>query len=137
KSDILTHPKIVQFLNYHSDITDEEIDKRLNRLYEYMTQSIQCDRCQSYSTCINMVKGYSPILQVVDGEIHLSYEKCENHLLHEQQSEKQNLIQSLYMPKEILNARVENIAIDTERKYAIKEVSKFLDHAEASLPEKG
>lgn len=137
KREILNHPDIKKFLDEHPEITDVEIDKRLNKLYEYTTQSIQCDRCENYHSCMNIVKGYSPILQFVHGEIHLSYEKCQNHLMEEKRQEKQQLIKSMYIPKEILLARVENIVATEDRKIAIKELTSFLDEAEKSLPEKG
>ena len=137
RQETLAHPAIKQFLKEHPEITDTEINKRLNRLYEYTTQSIQCANCSNYQSCKNMLKGYSPILQVVQGEIHLSYEKCHLHLQHEKQSEKQNLMKSLYIPREILEARIENIKSGSKRKEAIKEVTNFLDKAMTELPEKG
>lgn len=137
KRETLAHPAIKQFLKEHPEITGTEINKRLNRLYEYTTQSIQCANCSNYQSCKNMLKGYSPILQVVQGEIHLSYEKCHLHLQHEKQSEKQNLMKSLYIPREILEARIENIKSGSKRKEAIKEVTNFLDKAMTELPEKG
>lgn len=137
KREILSHPEIVAFLEMHPQITDEEINKRLNKLYEYMTQSIQCDRCKNYDNCKNMLQGYSPILQYVNEEIHIAYEKCQNHLRYEKVEQSQQLIKSIYVPKEILNARIENIAIDTHRSTAIKEISKFLDDAKNELPERG
>lgn len=137
KREILEHPEVKKFLEKHPEITEVEINKRLNKLYEYTTQSIRCDRCENYDSCKNIVKGYSPILQFVHGEIHLSYEKCNNHLLEEKRQEKQNLIKSLYIPKEILQARVENIIPTVERREAIEIMTAFLDQAEKSLPERG
>lgn len=137
KTEILQHPKIQEFLEKHPQITEKDIDKRLNKLYEYSTQSIQCNRCKNYESCKNMVKGYSPILQYIHGEIHIAYEKCRNYITYEQVAEKQNLIKSIYMPKEILNARIEMITIDSSRSFAIKEMTAFLDQAKHSLPEKG
>lgn len=137
KKEILSHPEIVAFLNEHPQITDVEIEKRLNKLYEYITQSVQCDRCKNYQSCKNILQGYSPILQYVNDEIHLAYEKCQNHLQFEKVEKSQKLIQSIYMPREILNARIENIEIDAHRSQAIKELTLFLDQAEKALPERG
>lgn len=137
KKEILNHPAIIAFLNEHPQITNIEIDKRLNRLYEYITQSIQCDRCESYQSCKNMLQGYSPILQYSNDEIHLTYEKCQNHLQYEKVEQNQKLIQSIYMPREILDARIENILVDANRTKAIKETAKFLDDAKTALPERG
>lgn len=137
KADILNHPDVRVFLQEHPEITAEEIDKRLNRLYEYTSQSIQCTDCRNYGACKNMVKGYSPLLSVVQDEIHISYEKCKNHLLDEQQEKTENLIHSFHMPKEIMQARMENIEATKHRIVAIEQITTFLDQAKSSLPEKG
>src|SRR5690625_1644258 len=77
KEEILNDEEIKQFLSQYPQLSDEEIEKNLINLFEYKTQSKQCDRCNSFSSCINMLKGYSPILQVEDQSIHLRYEKCK------------------------------------------------------------
>lgn len=137
KSEVLNHPEIKKFLKNHPEITDNEIDKRLNKLYEYTTQSIQCDRCKNYESCINIVKGFSPILQYVNGEIHISYEKCHSHFGEERRKQERQLVKSMYMPKEILQARIENIDVTGARAKAIQQLTVFLDQAEKSLPERG
>src|SRR5690625_1350560 len=75
KNHVLKHPSIQAFLREHPDITDEQIDKRLNKLYEYTTQSIRCERCHNLDTCENIVKGHTPNLLYERGEIHVTYEK--------------------------------------------------------------
>lgn len=137
KNEILHHPDIIDFLKRHPQISEKEIDKRLNKLYEYTTQSIDCDRCRNYESCKNLVKGYSPNLTFVNGEIHISYEKCKKHLHAERIEQKQQLIQSIYMPKEILHARMANLFPDHNRAHAVKEADAFLNQAKQKLPEKG
>lgn len=137
KETVLNDRDIVTFLNKHPEITEKEIDKRLNKLYEYQSQSKQCDHCPSLSQCKNILKGYSPILSVENNDIHLSYEKCQRLLQYERRQKEKQLIKSLYMPKEILNARIEDIDYDPYRKNVIKEVSRFLDEAKNRLPRQG
>jgi len=137
KQDILKHPEIKRFLEKHPEITDEQIEKRLNKLYEYATQSIRCDKCTSYETCQNMIQGYYPTLSYVNNEIHIAYEKCANNKLYEQQSAEENLIQSLYMPKETLQARMSDLYLDPRRAEAVTQADQFIHQAKSSLPEKG
>src|SRR5699024_4848916 len=137
KQELMNHPDIHAFLQEHPEITSKEIDKSLNRLYEYTTQSIQCSKCKSYGSCINMVKGYSPVLSVFHDEIHISYEKCHNHIQYEKQEQEENLIASFYMPKEILKARMDDIDVDAHRVEVLKAITAFLDEAQANVPEIG
>lgn len=137
KQSLLTDPHIAAFIKKHPELTDEHIEKHLNKLYEYKSQSKQCHKCRSYDNCQNMLKGYSPILSVENNDIHISYEKCKNRIKAEQRKHERRLIQSIYMPKEILEARIEQIEYDPHRTKVIKEVSQFLDEAKNTLPGQG
>jgi len=138
KHEVLSHPEVSKFLEKHPEITDEEIDKRLNKLYEFTTQSVQCSNCSSFENCINILQGYSPILRFENGEIHVAYEKCKNRIKYESIQQEQKLIQSLYMPKEIMNASMDNLhKTDNRRLEAILATEAFIDTATRSLPKKG
>ncbi|ASN05033.1 primosomal protein DnaI [Virgibacillus necropolis] len=138
KNEVLEDPEIKEFLSLHPELTRQEIDKNLIKLYEYKTQSKQCDKCNSFGSCINMLNGYSPILKTDNNEIHIQYEKCHNHLAHEKQKHQQKLIQSLYMPKEILHASMATLQSDGQRMKAIDAIDEFLVHVNSSgLPSKG
>jgi len=137
REDILNHPEIKQFLKKHPEITDKDITKSLNRLHEYVNQSKECDKCSSLEKCCNVIQGYTPLLNWENNEIHISYQKCHTLINAEESSEKQKLIQSLYMPKEILEAKVTHIDYDNERKVAFLETNKFLEAAQTTLPRKG
>ncbi|ALX48326.1 primosomal protein DnaI [Lentibacillus amyloliquefaciens] len=137
REEVLNDPEISEFLSLNPQLSQKEIDKNLIKLYEYKTQSKQCDKCKSYGSCINMIQGYSPILRTDNGEIHLVYEKCHNRTDYEKQKEQQDLIQSLYMPKDILNASVDSIDIDNQRQPVVYEMLTFLKEAKTNLPSKG
>ncbi|MBP1968860.1 primosomal protein DnaI [Virgibacillus natechei] len=137
KHEVLNDPEIKEFLSFHPQISQKEIEKNLIKLHEYKTQSKQCDNCASFGGCKNMIQGYSPILHVDNNEIHLSYEKCHTRIAHEKQMQQQNLIQSLYMPKEILEATFEGIDEDGERNIAIMELFNFIREVKDGIPQKG
>lgn len=138
KRKTLSDSRIQRFLQLHPEITDEHIDKRLNKLYEYTTQSIRCENCMNYESCQNIVQGYYPILSFVNDEIHVAYEKCPNHEIYEQREKESNLIQSVNMPKDILHARLSNLYRDDPRRSeAVTQVLTFVNEAKKELPEKG
>lgn len=45
---VLNDPEIKEFLSLHPELTKQEINKNLIKLYEYKTQSKQCENC----TCL-------------------------------------------------------------------------------------
>ncbi|HLR79096.1 MAG TPA: primosomal protein DnaI [Bacillota bacterium] len=137
KQEVLNDPEIKQFLLIHPELTDRAIDKGLMKLYEYKSQSKQCTKCTDLKSCPNMLKGYSPKLYVQQQEIYLSYEKCHTRQMYEKSREQQKLIQSLYMPKEILEATLSDIDMDPKRGPAIKEINKFLQQIKEGIPQKG
>lgn len=137
RETILQDPEIKRFLAKHPDITDKAITKHLNQLYEYMNQSKECDRCASLAQCCNVVPGLTPTLLWDNNEIHIRYEKCHTKIADEQMAEKQKLIHSLYMPKEILAAQLTHIDYDAKRKTAFYETNRFLEEAQQTLPRKG
>ncbi|WP_099158728.1 primosomal protein DnaI [Virgibacillus ndiopensis] len=137
RKEVLEDPEISEFISLNPQLTQQEIDKNLIKLYEYKTQSKQCDKCSSLNGCINMIKGYSPVLKTDNNEIHIVYEKCHNRVVNEKQKKQQNLIQSLYMPKEILKASVDEFDNNSTRINAIKQTITFLNDAKLSLPAKG
>ncbi|MFD2046286.1 primosomal protein DnaI [Ornithinibacillus salinisoli] len=138
KDEVLNDPEIKGFLEGHPTIPQHEIDKKLIKLYEYKSQSKQCENCSSIHSCKNMLQGYSPVLHAYNDEIHLSYEKCHHKIIAEKQQEQQNLFQSLYVPKEILHATIDDIdRSDTQRTDAILELYEFLEQIDRGLPQKG
>lgn len=137
KQDVLRHPDIQEFLSLHPELTQKEIEKNIIKLYEYTTQSKQCADCQSLNGCKNILEGYSPILHMLNNEIHLAYEKCHQLHAQEKQIEQRNLIESLYMPKEILEATIGHLYNDSDRSEAMHELFHFLKQAESGIPSKG
>src|SRR5699024_12428851 len=114
------------------------VDKRLKKVYECTTQSGQCSHCSSFENCKNILQGYSPILLSENGEIHVAYEKCKNRIKYESIQQEQKLIQRLYMPKESMNASMDNLhKPDNRRLEAILATEAFIDTATRSLPKKG
>src|SRR5699024_9828241 len=122
KEEVFSDDFIQQFLQNNPSLSEDMIDKHLVTLYEYKTQSKQCSNCRSFHSCKNILQGYTPILEAVNNEIHLSYEKCHKRIAYEKGRDSERLIQSLYMPKEILEARIDEIDPDPARHPAVLEL---------------
>src|SRR5690625_556884 len=137
KQEILSDPLIKEFLKTHPQLTKQDIEKNLMTLYEYKTQSRQCENCSSFAQCQNIIQGYSPTLQVVGNKIHLQYEKCSLRIQEEKERKRRQLIQSLYMPHDILHASVKDLYTDDDREEALRELFQFLRKAREKLPSRG
>jgi len=138
RQETLAHPAIKAFIREHQDeLTNEIIDKGLNKLYEYINQSKECNKCESLDTCVNMMKGYHPELVLVRNSIDVTYERCPRKIMDDEKRKNEQLIKSLYVPKDILNATFENLAHDDSRIDAIKKSLSFILHYEQGNPTKG
>lgn len=137
---VLANPNIQAFIQSNKEVTGEMIERNLSKLYEYHTQSIQCENCSSYSNCKNIVQGYTPKLTIENNDIHIVYEKCSSRIAWEKREQTNRLIDSLYMPKEILQATIDELDFSPGRAQAIKEMTDFLDQVVENpniLPKQG
>ena len=138
KADILNDPQIRSFLVKHNFLSDEIIERNLNTLHEYKSQSKHCSDCPSLAACKNILKGYYPVLQADEHRIHLSYVKCNQLIMAEKNRRQRELIKSLYVPEEILQATYDDIDPDVKhRGQAISEIARFIDELNQGIPEKG
>jgi len=112
KKKVLSHPEVRSFLQKHENIvTQEMIDRSLMKLYEFMEQSKNCHQCQSLQDCQNILKGYHPHLAIRNNMIDIQYEPCPTKAAHDERKRQESLIQSMFMPREILKASFSNIEL--------------------------
>ncbi|WP_368652298.1 primosomal protein DnaI [Ornithinibacillus sp. 4-3] len=138
KQLVFNNPHIQTFLAEHPELSDKVIQRNMNKLYEYMSQTHNCEACSSLGTCKNILSGYYPVLYVQNNDIHLTYQKCQNKIADEQLKSQQQLVDSLAIPKEVLHAKMENIYQTPERLKVIPELVAFIEKAKTgTLPEKG
>ncbi|MFP7493346.1 primosomal protein DnaI [Terribacillus saccharophilus] len=131
-------PEVKSVLEANPQLTEQDIQRNLMRLYEYTTQSKQCQDCPSLDECRNILNGYTPRLEVEGKAIRLAYDKCHSRLQHEERQKQQSRINSLYMPKDILEASTEMLDLsDAERQQAIMKTLQFLEQTNDAIPEKG
>jgi primosomal protein DnaI len=109
KKEVLEDQQIREFLNQNSSsITSEMIDKSLGKLYEFSTQSKKCNKCPSLDGCINLMQGFYPKLVIAGNGLDLHYEVCPRKVVADEKSKREKLIHSLYVPRDILSATIED-----------------------------
>ncbi|MGI2326374.1 primosomal protein DnaI [Planococcus sp. YIM B11945] len=140
RREVLENPGVQQFLEKHSDEIDKGIvDRGMHKLYEYIDQSHDCNKCPALGQCINHLKGFEPNLVLERGTIGIDYTKCRLKTEHDNKRQSSSMIHSMYMPKEVMQATLSGFEVDDSRLEAFRAVGAFLDEATGpdSLPEKG
>lgn len=136
-NEVLSHPSVAALREKYPELTDKQLHKQLITLYEYQQQSILCADCPSYEECINVLKGYSPILEMHNDRIHVAYEECPQKIAHDQRRKQNELIKRLHMPQDIMNATFDRLEKDVGRREAIKSTVHFIQSLKEGLPSKG
>ncbi|UOQ46184.1 primosomal protein DnaI [Halobacillus salinarum] len=138
KEDVLKSEEILKLLEKHPSLTESDLEKNLIKLYEYQSQSKQCEKCPTREQCINILPGYAPRVEVHQSEIKLAYDKCPRQRKQEQEESQKSLVKSLYMPKEILEANLERLDYnDPDRGKAIEKTVHYIESLDDVLPGKG
>lgn len=138
RRETLNNPDVQAFLKSHEDeITADMINKSLIKLYEYTQQSKECKQCSSLDSCINMMKGYHPKLVIQRGSIDLHYDKCPRKVMDDEKRKNEKLIQSLYVPSDILHASFDAIYKDDDRIDAVQKAASFLMSYKPDSKQKG
>ena len=130
RQEIMSHSDVRAFLTEHQDeISGPMIDRSLGKLYEFVSQSRGCKDCPSLEQCKNIIPGYEPELVLVNNGIDVHYVPCRLKRLADEKKKMENRIQCLYMPKDILQASLGNVILDTDnRMQAVDKVEQFISN---------
>lgn len=143
KNEVMESPGVQQFITDHSDEVDKSVvDKSLGKLYEYATASHHCEKCPNIEGCVNVMKGFEPKLVLSQGFIDLDYIKCPNKLVDDERRNVSNMIDSMYMPRDVMEARlhdVDDLQHNDSRYIIVEAAEQFLSEIRKTgeLPERG
>lgn len=113
KRTVLQDSDIQMFIqNHETQIDQGMIDRSLVKLYEFIGQSKNCKECKSLDECKNLIKGYHPSLVIQGKTIDVKYDKCPKKEAYDQRIRQEALVKSMYIPKEILHAQLDDISLD-------------------------
>ncbi|MBS4173780.1 primosomal protein DnaI [Bacillus sp. FJAT-49736] len=115
KQEILNHPDIREFLRqYPGEITTSMVENSLMKLYEYISQTRDCQKCSGLEHCVNMMQGYEPELVLRKNGIDIQYRPCRSKLMDDERKKNEKLIQSIYVPKDILHASFADFSLESD-----------------------
>lgn len=125
KETVFANPAVQRFIKEQS-ITKSVVEKGLAKLYEFNQQQNNCTVCPGLEKCPNVMQGYSPELIVTHGAVDLKYNRCPLKEKYDEEQQQRKLFESLYIPKEVVNARFSDLDKDLERFEAIQLADKYV-----------
>ncbi|GAE34096.1 primosomal protein DnaI [Halalkalibacter akibai] len=121
----LLHDPVVKQALEKVDVSEEVLDQDLIKLYELQKELNHCQQCPGLSQCPNMMKGYQPELIVARKSLDLTYHPCSLKKKADNDRKQRQLINSLYVPKDILQATFDQLDPDHEREEASRKALQF------------
>lgn len=138
RRQVMEDRHIKAFLEENAEyITREMLDRSMTKLYEFSNQSKGCEDCPSLGLCKNMIKGYEPELFIKGNFIDIKYDRCKKKVMHDEKQKHARLINSIYVPKEILKASFEELEFDPSRIDAIDKANDFIENYQPGQKQKG
>ncbi|MFS1514029.1 primosomal protein DnaI [Chengkuizengella sp. SCS-71B] len=130
---LLSDPLIKKFLLKHPELTDRDIKVHMNRLYEYVKEYNQCERCPGLENCPNDFKGHYTKLTVENsnGLSHIFDQKvsCKKLIASQSQEKIRKRVRSFYIDERALNegySANEILMKDAERYKSAKQVTEYI-----------
>ncbi len=137
KKEVLTDPAIQAFIQEH-ELGEKEVARALGKLYEYKSQSHNCDKCPSLNECVNVMAGFEPALAMRYKAIELDYKRCSRKIRDDEMQYLRRHVKSLYMPKDVLKATFEQVDDENESKIDAVFIAKdFVDGYKPGAMSKG
>ncbi|WP_342525127.1 primosomal protein DnaI [Chryseomicrobium sp. FSL W7-1435] len=141
KKEVVENRDVQDFLQAHSsEVSPAVLETSMSKLYEYIEQTHDCDRCPNVAGCVNLIKGFEPKLVMGRGRIELDYLRCRNGRIEDERQSISAMIHSMHMPKDVLAATFSNVELNDESRFlALRAANNFIKSYKEthSLPEKG
>ncbi|RSL32979.1 primosomal protein DnaI [Salibacterium salarium] len=112
REEVLSYPKVKAFQQEHPEVSEKEMENNMMKLFEYKRERQNCDTCPGLENCPNMMQGYQPELYAEAGQLTVRYHPCRLKQQADERKRQQSLIQSMHIPKEILEATFDDIEQD-------------------------
>jgi len=120
------------------DMPNEKLISYTSLIMDSAKEIKNCKNCKNILECRNAVNGHVYYPSVLNDEIVFSYIPCKYKKKLDKDTEYQNNIIMIDMPREILNASMKNIYTDDKNRIeAIKWLTTFIKKCEAGTKTKG
>lgn len=142
RKEVMEDAAVQKFLIEHDDeVNTKVIDRSLGKLYEFTTASHACEKCPNLDGCINIMKGFEPKLVMSQQLIDIDYIVCPTKQLEDERRNISRMVNSMYMPREVMEARLSDVDFVSEdsRVIVMRAAKDFLNQIESDgkVPERG
>ncbi|MCC5889049.1 MAG: primosomal protein DnaI [Alkalibacterium sp.] len=124
KNEVFKDPEVLAFLSENKDALDKEaIERSASKLYEFVSEKRKVGNDDS-----SLAPGYRPKLILNNHRIDVTYVPT-SELIQKQKEEKiKSRIRSLYMPKDLKEARLEDFEATRKRQKALDKAITFIEN---------
>ncbi|WLR53286.1 primosomal protein DnaI [Bacillus tianshenii] len=130
KQTVMNDPDVQAFISEHEQqLNRDMIERSLVKLYEFVEQKKDCSECPSARECKNIFKGHWPRLFISGSRIDIQYETCQKQRREEERQRQQRMLQSMYMPKEVLRASFDDFDFNNANKEKMEAFKAALNFA--------
>lgn len=122
-NEVLQDKEVYQFIEENQEfLTQEAIERSAANLYEFVKEKEKARKGSG-----QLMPGYVPRLVLNNKRIEVAYEATPDHLAKRAQEDLKNRIRSVYMPKDIKEARFEEFEGTSTRKRAFDRSLQFVE----------
>lgn len=124
KNEVFKDPEVRAFLTENKDSLDKEaIERSASKLYEFVSEKRKVGDADS-----SLAPGYRPKLILNNHRVDVTYVPT-SELLKKQKEEKiKSRIRSMYMPKDLKEARLEDFEATKKRQNALDKAITFIEN---------
>lgn len=106
--DIITEDDLLTSFFIKHDLDTSYIEQNIGLFFNFKVEHDKCRNCQGIHECKQDTIGLQPIIHMVDGKPKVSYQQCPFNIRKQELLKQSNLINALYMPKKVFEAKLED-----------------------------
>ncbi len=128
--DQVKQPAQIQaFLNEYPEAEPVLFSRFLPKAYEVMESERHCENCPGLDRCPNVLSGHQPQLSYDKGSVTVTYTPCQVKKNEDQRKRQSALIQSYYVPRDVLRATFRTIDVSGRgRQDALEAAGRFVQN---------
>lgn len=123
--EVARKPEVIELRKQHPEITTAHIARSLSRINQTVEEAAHCKQCPGLDACPNLLKGHQAMMDWTGVSIEVRHAPCRLYVLDRQQKEREKLIRTHHIPKEILTASFADLDMDEGRTKSIAGLLQF------------